>query len=521
MLPLLSGYHNARENIMNAHIESVPADSTVPGTAPTPWLQQNRNPKSLLKLILLGFSLISLPLIVALINSAMSIDELADQSSKAVYQASQMANGSNVLANEVLVMERSVRQAFILNDPSLLDGYFKAHSRFTDTALSLEKLSSHAGQKQSLEQLRLSEVTILQEVSATRDNPQELYRIIDHFPSVMEKAQIFSDSGRALIELEVNEMRNMADRSLSTVMWQMLALIPFVIFLGIFFSFLITRPIRQIHEAIHALGQGELSRTVAISGPRDLVYLGERLDWMRQRLLALEVQKTRFLRHISHELKTPLTAIREGADLLVEGVVGDLTLKQQQIASILYNNSLQLQKRIEDLLNYSALQTEKSALVRTTVRLDTLIDNVLQAQKLTIMNKHLTVTRPDCNVALNCDPQKICVILDNLLSNAIKFSPSGAQIDIAISQTGESVQIDIADQGPGIDEADQGRIFEPFYQGRKIPDNLHARGTGLGLSIAREYAAAHSGNIELVRQEAIGARFRLVLPVGRPEESHA
>lgn len=505
---------------MNAHIDPVASTSTIDAASAASWPQPDHSPKSFLKLILLGFSLISLPLIIALVNSAISIDELADQSSKAVYQAAQMANGSNILADKVLIMERSVRQAFILNDPSLLDGYFKAHLHFNDTATSLEKLSSHAEQKQSLAQLRLSEASILQEVSITRDNPQELYIIIDHFPSLMEKAQIFSNSGRALIELEVSEMRDMADRSLSTVIWQLLALIPFVIFLGIFFSFLITRPIRQIHEAIHTLGQGELSRAISVSGPQDLVYLGKRLDWMRQRLLALEVQKTRFLRHISHELKTPLTAIREGADLLVEGVVGDLTLKQQQIASILYNNSLQLQKRIEDLLNYSALQAEKSALIKTTIRLDTLLDRVLQDQKLAIMNKHLTINRPNCDLVLNCDPQKICIILDNLLSNAVKFSPSGTQIDITINQTGESVQITISDQGPGIDEADQDRIFEPFYQGRKIPDNLHARGTGLGLSIAREYAAAHSGEVELVRQTT-GACFRLVLPASHSGKSHA
>ena len=103
------------------------------------------------------------------------------------------------------------------------------------------------------------------------------------------------------------------------------------------------------------MGQGKLSKAIHVDGPQDLVYFGERLDWMRRRLLKLEEQKTRFLQHVSHELKTPLTAMREGAD-----AGGGRGRRAERGAAayrnILYSNSIQLQRRIEDLLSYSALK---------------------------------------------------------------------------------------------------------------------------------------------------------------------
>ena len=86
-----------------------------------------------------------------------------------------------------------------------------------------------------------------------------------------------------------------------------------------------------------------------------MVRLGEQLDWLRERLVTLEAQKTRFLQHLSHELKTPLTALREGSDLLSSGVVGNLNAEQREIARILQENSIELRKLIEGLLNYSAV----------------------------------------------------------------------------------------------------------------------------------------------------------------------
>src|SRR5881397_2674423 len=114
----------------------------------------------------------------------------------------------------------------------------------------------------------------------------------------------------------------------------------------------ISRPIAALDASIRQLGGADFSREITVRGPEDLQSLGERLDWLRRRLTELEAQKNRFLRHISHELKTPLTALREGAELLHDEIGGPLAAQQKRVVAIMRENSLKLQRMIEDLLDY-------------------------------------------------------------------------------------------------------------------------------------------------------------------------
>ncbi|MGH8762963.1 MAG: sensor histidine kinase, partial [Nitrosospira sp.] len=177
-----------------------------------------------------------------------------------------------------------------------------------------------------------------------------------------------------------------------------------------------------------------------------------------------------------------------------------------------HSNSVQLQRRIEELLSYSALQTEKAALVKHPADLARILDAVLQDQNLMMMSKGLRIELSCPELTIDCDEQKIKIIVDNLLSNAVKFSPPGGCISIRAIRVDETVQLDILDAGSGVDEADREKVFEPFYQGRRVLDS-HVRGTGLGLSIAREYALAHGGSMELVQHAGNGAHFRVTIPM--------
>ena len=264
------------------------------------------------------------------------------------------------------------------------------------------------------------------------------------------------------------------------------------------------------------MGDGNFTDSVSIRGPRDLEQLGETLDWLRRQLLELEQGKTRFLQHMSHELKTPLTAIREGADLLREKIVGELNDQQEEIAGILHENSLRLQKLIEDLLNFSILQSRTAALVRSRVDLESLVREVLDTHKLAILARQLllkTILQP---VSLNGDRDKLRTLIDNLVSNAIKYSPDNSSLRVELTADEAHAYIQVTDSGPGIPEKDREQVFEAFYQG-KPADQGPVRGTGLGLSIAREYARAHGGEVSVVECAQGGASLRVSLPLDTDE----
>lgn len=475
-------------------------------------------PKSFLALILFGFMIVCLPLIGALIYSAVRIDQLSDQSRHNIYQATQITNGTGVIVREIMIMERSVQHALILDDPSLLEGYFLSHSKFENITNHLARISSYPEQQLPLEKLRLLETSIFRDILNLKEQPQNLQDLLEQFAELLDLAQEFSTISFRVIGESVGSVSDIATETRTLVEWELLILVPLVIFMALIFSVFIARPVRQIDEAIAQMGRGNLTRPIYVNGPQNLTYIGDRLDWLRQRLLKLENQKTQFFRHISHELKTPLTAIREGVDLLAEGVTGNLNQKQQVIAEILHTSSVQLQKRIEDLLNFSAVQAEVITLTKQIVSLKTMINSVIRAQNLSILNKNLTINLNCLELFLECDKQKLGIMLDNLLSNAVKFSPTDSHIDITALCNEKGVQVDVVDSGPGVDTIDGNRVFEPFYQGRNMPES-HAKGTGLGLAIAKEYAIAHGGDIELIQDNpdnsdtTSSAHFRLTMPI--------
>lgn len=471
-------------------------------------------PRSFSTLLFVGFALIALPLMVALINNAISIDQLGNQSQKAVYQAVEATQSSRKLAELIPAMERAAHQMIILGDSALLDTYRVHRRELLATAAEFSTLPFDTEQRGALREIVRGEEAIYALLSDPAAKPEALQKAVNSFVSLADRAQAINRRSNALIDHEVENMRETARQAQTITLWQLLALFPVVIFLLFGFTILIARPIRQIDASIRRLGEADFSQPVKVGGPEDLQQLGQRLDWMRQRLAELEQQKNRFLRHMSHELKTPLTALREGAELLSEEVVGKLTPEQREIAEILRHNSIELQKLIEDLLSYGASQAHQPAVDVARIELRRVANRVLDDQKLALRAKQLKLRVDVADLALNADSEKLRVMLDNLVSNAIKFSPPGGTIVLAAHAVGDQVELDVMDEGPGIAAEERNLVFEPFYRGRNAADAL-VKGTGIGLSVVREYAQMHGGVAEIV-EAGRGAHIRVRLPLAAP-----
>jgi two-component system sensor histidine kinase GlrK len=469
-------------------------------------------PRSILRLILTGFSLVALPLVVGLIIATVSVDRLVGQSQNALVQSVLVMQGSQMLVEAITAMERNARQYQVLGDKVLLHVYEEKHAKFVDTARALDDLELVEGQRKLLEQLRAREDKVH---TALSDNPHDASATkatLSRFTDLAQTAQQILADNQGLINRGIKQIQGNAKAVQRTLVVQAIALVPAALLLTIFFTLQITRPIKQFDQAIRRLGDGKFTEPAIVTGPRDLEQLGERLNWLRQRLLDLEQEKTKFLQHISHELKTPLTVIREGAELLNEQVVGELNTQQREIAGILRDNSVQLQKLIEDLLNFSILRTPSSSLFFKRLELGKIIRNVLEDHKVALLSRKLDLRISIQPVRMRGDKDKLRIMVDNLISNAIKYSPEGSPLWVMLFTRDAHAIIEVADAGPGIPAAERDRVFEAFYQGASAGKG-HVRGTGLGLSIAREYAQAHGGNITVLNSGKIGARLQVALPL--------
>jgi len=294
--------------------------------------------------------------------------------------------------------------------------------------------------------------------------------------------------------------------------WGFVLLIPLTAGAIVLFSLRVGRPLGQMDRAISELGSGALHRPIAIRGPADLERLGRQLEWLRLRLLELAQERNRFLRHMSHELKTPLANIREGTELLMDGAVGELQVAQREVTGILRENGLRLQRMIENLLSFSAWQTSSSVgLEISEFRLRPLVKQIIENQQLALLSQRVRLEVNVDDLSVEADRGKLRLILENLLSNAIKYTPRAGTVYIRARADGDTLVLEVADSGPGIPLEERRQVFDAFYTG-KAPGG-HVKGTGIGLSVVMEFVLAHGGHIEIIDGETPGAHFRIRMPL--------
>jgi len=480
-------------------------------------------PRSFLKFILLSFLLVSLPLLYALAELLLSVDRLATQSREEVLQATQAARTSRLLFEQATTLERIVRQQIILDDPALLDDYGKLRQDFRATGTQLAALPLEASERAMLERLLDSEDRLAKRLAGPRPGAQGAAELAEGFASLVDGSQSMVAASAQFTQRAIERLQDTAARARESWLWLALATAGIALGLAILFAVLISRPIRQLDVAIRQMGTADFTHAIVVNGPQDLRYVGQRLEWLRTRLRELEEQQTRFLRHVSHELKTPLTAVREGAELLRDEVGGRLTREQQDIVRIVRENTLSLQKLIEDLLSWHQTKDVEPATVGP-VDLSELVRRVLREQKLAALGRMIAFETRLETAVVTGDAERLRTVVDNLVSNAIKYSPRSGAIGVELRARGGQAVLEVVDQGPGVPSAERERVFESFYQGAP-PAEGRVKGSGLGLAIAREYATAHGGRIEVLDREdgARGARLRFVLPLaaGRRQPSAA
>ena len=462
-------------------------------------------PRSFLGLCLASFVAVAVPLVAALAYSAWHSEQLAEQSRHAVFNAAQAARASRTLVNRIGSLERLAT----LSAPGIDADVGRVHASFRQVAQELLQLALEADQLATLKKTMAQEEELYALLStAPRRGDQQ--RVTALAAGLAENASEMLAISTRVADREVTRLRAQAE----SVQRQLVLLVVFSTAVALALAMALTRhsarPSAQLDAAIRQLGSAHVENPIVVRGPDDLRTLGERLDWLRRRLIELEQEKNRFLRHLSHELKTPLTALREGAELLHDEVGGPLSAPQRRVVTIMRDNSVKLQRLIEELLDYQRALHAAAALHLKRVSLKSLIQEAMRPHELAAQAKGLQIAVEAQAGSVDADPEKLRSVFDNLIGNAVKFTPAGGRVSVQASSSGEQALIDVIDSGPGVPAEERESIFDSFFRGR-AKASTRVEGSGLGLAIAREFVEAHGGRISVLAGER-GAHFRVALP---------
>jgi len=466
-------------------------------------------PRSLSGLILLGFAAIAIPLLLGTFSAAVEMRNLSTASERLVANGVAATQYTQSIVRQVASLERTARLYQILRRPSLLQVFQQNRAVLATTLDGLEDLPGDPDRAVVIGRMRTDSTAI--ENGLTSPDTAAINEALRQFTQLSKDAGQLSTLASRQTDRELKQLRDETESARRRILWQTALLVPVTIGLILLFTVFLARPIRKIDAAIANIGYGRLGEPVEVQGPIDIQALGRQLEWLRVRLGEISEERNRFLRHMSHELKTPLANMREGTELLLEGAVGGLNDDQREVAGILRENSLRLQRLIENLLSYSEWQTRRVGLELSELRLPPLVASAIETYQLQVQAHRLKLDLQVDDVAFNADRAKLRLILDNLVSNAVKYTPDGGTITVRGRLDGSDLVIDVADTGPGIAPEDRARIFEAFYQGA-TPHGGLVRGTGIGLSVVQEFVQAHGGTIEIVDGEFPGAHFRVRLP---------
>lgn len=280
------------------------------------------------------------------------------------------------------------------------------------------------------------------------------------------------------------------------------------------------RPLAAVESTAEAIAEGDLSARLPTAKPHTEVgKLVASLNQMLTRIeesfaVRVESEKKlrRFVADASHELRTPLTAIRGFSELYRQGAVTGEE-KTKELVRRIEDESIRMGSLVEDLLLLARLD-QSPELERLPVNLNDVVADAVTSAQVSSPNHHIMAILPEEDSYLLGDQNRIHQVIANLLENARSHTPEGTSITVKIEVGENRTEVSVADNGPGLDPADQVKIFERFYRADSSRTrSVKTEGSGLGLSIVKAIMQAHGGDVRVQSELGKGATFTLTFPV--------
>lgn len=280
----------------------------------------------------------------------------------------------------------------------------------------------------------------------------------------------------------------------------------------------VSEPIGSLAASATRLGRGDFEKIAEVSGPREVEELWRDLERARERLAELDQLKQSFLASVSHELRSPLTSVREALALLADGTCGALTDDQRRVVKLALRACEREVRIVEALLDLSRFRSGMPLKREAACQVEQVLEAAVDDERDNAENAGVKIEleQGTASPPLQIDSDLVERAIANLVRNAISVSKKGQRVRVVPSLDEAGVRrrlaVDIIDEGPGLPETLRDDLFRPFTAA-PISSVDRPAGIGLGLSFAREVARAHGGDVTVTRSDTTGTTFRFELPI--------
>jgi signal transduction histidine kinase len=314
--------------------------------------------------------------------------------------------------------------------------------------------------------------------------------------------------GRTIGVVEVSRSTLASARFLTTLRTILLGTILVAVLASLVVSIALarrlSRPVRDMERATRRIAAGDLDVRLGDYPPDEVGRLAHSINHMAGRLKRLETARARFISEISHDLRTPLTAIKG----LLVNLIDDAGAGERRSLEIAERETDRLIRLVSQLLDFSRWQSGRLELNRRPVDVGAIARDAVVLSEGQARHRHITLDAdiPPSLPTVSADPDRLQRVILNLLDNAIKFTPGGGRVTLGLTRRGREIEVGVRDTGRGMSEEEQERAFEPYYRGQ-------GGGAGLGLAIARAVVEAHGGRMGIDGSRGEGCRVWFTLPL--------
>lgn len=474
--------------------------------------------------IFLSMSLVVLVLVAVAVLSLRAIDRLVDVNREVATETLPALRLAGSARDAVLALRRLEARYLVLRDAQYAALWDEGASR---AGADIETLRGFASTRR--------EASLVAEASAALDHYRRLVaeeRTLLGAGDRREALRLAETRGQELIQRIETSLETLAQerhvavlrvqasaarlesRTWTGVLVALGAALGLALLSSAVIALRITRSIARLSAATAAVAAGSFREPIPVGGHDEVGDLARSFNRMALRLRQLDETKQEFFARISHELRSPLTSVREAAHLLRDGIPGSLNSKQARLVDIIERSSDRLLRLVNQLLEVSRARAGLLPMTWQRVDLQRLVGRVLEDLRPQADEAGVTLTteRSAGDVTCTGDEERLTQVVVNLVGNAIRFTPRGGGVSVRLVDAGATVELSVEDTGVGIPESALATIFESYQQAHR-----DRGGTGLGLAIVRGMVEAHGGRVSVESREGKGSRFIVTLPRERSQ----